>query len=486
MKMIFKRTQLQSPFLIALACSLFFSAAKLHAQNQITSPEQQALTENLRFEATARQPTTDGNPNQLGNDSFGEELVLESPSNNLIQPTTTPFSVGYENAFVISGPTPITVGKQDDYQLRINGWAQLRHTATNKSAGSEDLNQFQLKRARIIFSGSTFTRDLEYHIQLDGRSTSGDIVRLLDYYLAYDVGHHDLNLENGVLGLRAGRFKTPFTLARALSGREFEFSDRSMASTFFDVNRSLAVGAFGRLDRGSVPVNWEAAVFNGLVTGGAETGSSGKLDTNFGYSARLFANPGGAWGTMELADWEWHTQPTTRFGVGVAHATNNKKGMTEFDSIRVVDSGEQLSHLFPATVTQYDVNLYSIDGGFKFRGWSGTMEYYFRTIQGIQGADFPDFFDHGFWLQLGKFVVPQKFELAARWSRVEGNSGTLGVTDQSSEEIAAAAIYYFRKQNAKFTIDATHLNGATINSQSLDISPGDVGWLFRSQIQFAF
>ena len=189
---------------------------------------------------------------------------------------------------------------------------------------------------------------------------------------------------------------------------------------------------------------------------------------------------------MELADWEWHALPTTRFGIGVAHSTNNKKGITEFDSIRVVYSGAQLSHLFPDSVTQYDVNLYSLDGGFKFRGWSGTMEYYFRTIQGIQGADFPDFFDHGFWLQIGKFVVPQKFELAARWSRVDGNSGTLGGTNQSSEEIAAAAIYYFRKQNAKFTIDATHLDGATINSQSLDISPGDTGWLFRSQIQFAF
>ncbi|MGY8749822.1 MAG: hypothetical protein ACKVHR_17410 [Pirellulales bacterium] len=116
------------------------SVSKSHAQNQTFSPEQNALTENLRFESTARQLTTDGISNQLGNDLPKEELVLESPSNYLSQPTTTPFSVGYDNAFVISGGTPIDVGKQDDYQLRINGWGQLRYTATNKSSGSEDLN----------------------------------------------------------------------------------------------------------------------------------------------------------------------------------------------------------------------------------------------------------------------------------------------------------------------------------------------------------
>ena len=30
-----------------------------------------------------------------------------------------------------------------------------------------------------------------------------------------------------------------------------------------------------------MPLDWEIAVFNGLVTGGAETGSSGELDDNF-------------------------------------------------------------------------------------------------------------------------------------------------------------------------------------------------------------
>ncbi len=124
----------------------------------------------------------------------------------------------------------------------------------------------------------------------------------------------------------------PFTMARYLSGREFEFTDRSMASMYFDVNRSLAVGLYGKSSRG-IPMDWEVAIFNGLVTGGAETGSSGDLDKNFAYSARLFAYPTGDWGQGELADFEWHRKPATRIGAAFANSTINRIGSTEFQSL---------------------------------------------------------------------------------------------------------------------------------------------------------
>ena len=87
---------------------------------------------------------------------------------------------------------------------------------------------------------------------------------------------------------------------------------------------------------------------------------------------------------------------------------------------------------------------------------------------------------------MGKFVVRRKLELLSRWSRVVGTSGTLGVEDQSSDEIAGGVAWYFCDQNAKLVVDATWLDGAPINSSALDISPGAIGWLVRTQIQFAF
>jgi hypothetical protein len=412
-------------------------------------------------------------------------LVNQSSSDDFDWLTKVRF--GYDNGFVLASERPLNLGvSSTDFLMRINGWGQSRHTVLDSDGSNPDVNQFQLKRARLAFSGSAFTSDFAYFVQLDGRSSSGDDMRLLDYFLSYDIGHHAWGCEKGTIGFRTGKYKVPFNMARYLSGRELEFADRSMSSMFFDVNRSLAWGLYGEKNNGRMPWDWEVAIFNGLVTGGAETGSSGSLDDNFAYSARLFAYPTGKWGKGELADLGWHETLATRIGAGFANSTINRLGASEFNSVRVVDSGKQLSTILPGAVDEYTVNLFSLDMSSKLRGWSLTGEYYFRNINDFQGESLPDLFDHGFWFQLGKFILPGKLELLTRWSRVEGSSGTLGVEDQSAEEIAGGFVWYFRDQHARVTLDASYLNGAPINSATLDISPGDIGWLIRTQIQFAF
>ncbi len=395
--------------------------------------------------------------------------------------------VGYDNGFLIANQKQGDLQAGDfPFRLRINGWGQLRHTYFQSEGINPDQNQFQLERGRLVISGSAFTPDFSYFFQFDGRSSSGDDVRLLDYRLTFDIGRHWWGLDQGKFGFKTGKYKMPFHLARWLSGRELEFTDRSVASTYFDVNRSLAWGLYGRFDRCRVPIYWETAIFNGLVTGGAETGSSGDLDDKFAYSARLMWYPTGTWGESELADFECHRHLATRMGVGVANSTIDRSGLTEFNSIRVVDSGETLASILPATVDQYSVSLYSVDASLKYQGWSFTSECYFRQIDNIRGAAIPDLFDYGYWIQIGKFVVPSEVEIMARWSRVIGDSGTLGISDESSSEVAVGFVRYFRGQNAKFTFDTTYLDGAPIDSAALDIQPGDIGWLYRTQIQFAF
>jgi hypothetical protein len=418
------------------------------------------------------------------------EGLNEISEDSVLQPLPSWFEsvrVGYDDGFVIASDANLELQASDTpYRLRMNGWGQLRHTILDSDGVNSDLNQFQLKRARLTFAGTAFTSDFGYFVQLDGRSVGGDEFRLLDYFLTFDLGHHWWGWEKGVLGVKTGKYKMPFTLARYLSGREFEFADRSMASTFFDVNRSLAWGLDGKFNCRGIPLNWEVAIFNGLVTGGAETGSSGALDNNFAFSGRIFAFPTGDWGVGSLPDFDWHETLATRIGAGFASSTIDRNGTTEFDSLRVVDSGDRLSALLPASVDEYSVNIYCVDASYKLCGWSATTEYYFRSTHQFRGANLSGLFDHGFWLQLGKFIVPEKLQLLARWSRVVGDSGTLGANDQSAEEIAGGLVWYFRRQHAKIIFDATYLDGAPIRSPVLDIAPGDIGWLFRTQIQFAF
>lgn len=234
------------------------------------------------------------------------ESVVASPD-----PATAPSSlsplpnwlekvdVGYDEGFVLaSAPDAGLEVAEAPFLLRINGLGQLRQTHFESRSSNPDLNQFQLIRGRLIFSGNAFTPDFRYFVQLDGRSSSGDEIRLLDYFMEFDLGRSWLDLDRDTLVFKAGRYKVPFTFARFLSAREFQFTDRSVASMYFDLNRSLAWGLAGQSDRGAVPIEWETALFNGFVTGGAE----------------------------------------------------------EFEMIRVVDSGERLGKVLPADVDLYSVN----------------------------------------------------------------------------------------------------------------------------------
>lgn len=395
--------------------------------------------------------------------------------------------VGYDRGFVVSSDRSLNLqAGESPFLLRINGIMQLRQTRFESTGPNRDLNQFQLIRGRLAFSGHALTPDMGYFVQLDGRSSAGDEFRLLDCFMDFDFGRNWWGWDRRALVFKAGKYKVPFTLARYISAREFEFTDRSVSSMYFDVNRSLACGLYGQSSFASMPIEWETAMFNGLVTGGAETGSSGALDNNFAFSGRLMAYPTGEWGAGALADLDWHETLATRIGGAFVGSEINRAGLTEFESIRVVDSGARLSAILPASVTEYNVHMYCVDASCKYRGWSITSEYYFRWIDEFVGDAIPALFDHGFWLQAGKFIVPGKLELITRWSRVVGDSGTLGATVESADEVAGGWVWYFNGQNARLTFDATHLNGAPISASSLDIFPGDRGWLFRTQIQLAF
>ncbi len=89
-------------------------------------------------------------------------------------------------------------------------------------------------------------------------------------------------------------------------------------------------------------------------------------------------------------------------------------------------------------------------------------------------------------VQGGLFVVPKRLEWISRWSRVVGDSGTLGIADQSADEISMGAVWYYRGHNAKLTFDASHINGSPIRDLALNLLPGDDGMIYRTQLQIRF
>lgn len=396
------------------------------------------------------------------------------------------FRTTYAEGLVFELPGDRCQPDKSPFRMRINSWFQLRHTAIDSDGGNPDQNDFEFERLRLQFGGHVYTPDLRYFLQFDGDSDQLETSDWLDYYVSYDLGHNLGLLDKGRFGFRAGKWKLPFNRARAESGWKLEFVDRSMASSFFDINRSVGVGIYGSLPLLSKKVNWESALFNGLKTGGFRPGRAGELNQKFGISSRVSSDLIGDWGNDGEPDLNCRCAPAVRAGAGFAHSSvDNIDGTREFTIFRVVDSGDTLASILPAGVDTFDVTFFATDLNLKYSGASFHSEYYFRIIDDFN-SNIPTLFDHGFMLQSGYFILPRKLQLLSRWSRIVGDSGTLGVVEHSADEAAGGVVWYFRSHEAKLTLDVTHLNGAPIRDTALNILPGDSGWMYRTQLQIKF
>ncbi|MBX3417252.1 MAG: hypothetical protein KF851_06585 [Pirellulaceae bacterium] len=400
------------------------------------------------------------------------------------------FFAGYDRGFVIANhgqDQPATA--EFPFLMRVNSWLQLRNTIFDSTTLNNDLRLNSFERLRLQFSGHVFTPGLGYFFQLDGNSDQANEATFLDYYVTYQIGEDRFGWEEGAFGIKAGKWKVPFSRSREESGRRFQFTERSTTNLFFDVNRSIGVGMFGRIEKLAAPVLWEAALFNGFATGAETNIVDSDLDQNFAWSARIATDLFSEFGNDGEPDLSWHTLPALRLGAGIAGTRIDAQGAREFQHQRVVDSGQRLSDLLlllPDPINSYDVGLFTVDAHGKYLGNAIIYEYYWRYIGNFQGADVPNLLDHGFNLQFGRFVVREKLELLGRWSRIVGNSGTLGLEYQSTDEVGAGFAWYLRGHNTKLVFDFARINGMPLNSRRLDVLPGDSGWLMRTQFQLAF
>lgn len=372
------------------------------------------------------------------------------------------------------------------FELRTNAWFQLRHAYFDSQGPSRSRNTISFERLRLSFSGLVYSPDFTYVVAFDGNSDESVEVLLLDGFVNYDLGHSGLGLQESRLILRGGKWKAPFSRSREESARRFQFSERSTANLFFDIGRSLGLGTLSNISDSPVPLHVETALFNGFNTGRDSTIPNEDLDRNFGWSTRVTTDILGEFGEDGEPDLSWHESPAMRLGLGVAGSRINAEGPSEFNRQRVVDSGDRLSNLLPASVTGYDVNMYTVDGHWKHKGFSFIAEHHWRTISQFTDGSVPNLLDRGLLLQSGYFVVPSHLELLLRWASINGNSGSLGTIDQSTEEIAGGFAWYIRGHNTKFNFDISRITGTPLNSARLNLLPGDEGWLFRTQFQCGF
>jgi hypothetical protein len=398
---------------------------------------------------------------------------------------STGASVGYDHGFFI---------QTDDHNFRlaIGGVLQARYEYARHHAddaafttkplaqgNTENSSGFDIRRARINFTGNAFSPNLFYRLEGDfyGSATGGFTVT--DAYAGYAFNDH--------LKIRAGAFKTPFTKAEQIYDANLQL-ERSEVNFPFDPQRSLGLSLFGDI----LPDHWgyeinanDGAKTNTLryvdtsstVTTITSTATpTYNLDNRLAFYGRTQYAAGGTENDFtDEADLRADTRPFAWMAGGAVGYESQNSSAAAFaqSSLPIVGLGSNDS---PGFLKAYALNgdLYrgTLDWSAKYQGLSINTAAYFQQINanpfaGSATAGLPyntsktSFFQQGYSAQVSYMLLPHRFE-------VVGRAGVL--LDEGDPNMAEyytlGANYYLYGNNAKILADLNYTPEASYTDAS--------------------
>ncbi len=389
------------------------------------------------------------------------------------------FDAGYDNGMFLR-----LQENKDSFELKANFRSQFRLVSFSRNEDTwtdnagvvrpiDDRQNFELSRARLIFSGHAFTPQCRFFMQMDGNTDSGTSVSLIDAWTAWHF--------SDALEIQAGQRKVPGSRNWLLSAFDTRLADRAFSNEFFRPSRTTGVWFVGDP---TDYTHYELMVGQGFNTQGLTPFETGN---NFALGGSGWWDIVGDYGAARPSDFEIQKDPVVRIGSSWVSSLVGTPGRNSVeadflrltDGTRVTDPGA----LAPgATVEGFDVTLMAIDAAFKYRGWSANSEYFWRSVTDLKAnLPVPDVgLQQGFYVEGGFFVLPQQLELNSQFAYVTGKL-------KSTSSYATGFSWYPRKsQNFKLTIDATLIDGSPVNSTGSDVLVGDDGVLVRAQWQVVF
>jgi len=340
----------------------------------------------------------------------------------------------------------------------------------NRSVG--DSAQFNLRRARLLFTGHLINPDLKYFLQLGMESaenahTPGS-TNLLDFY--FTSTHVPL------FNVQAGQYKVYFNRAQINNTASMQFAERAILQDAFTANglNRRDIGLTVMNDDEVYPVNYYFGIFNGGGPLFTDYGSFESEEPTQGCpggatGGNPFPTPGGCpanqrninasfrgnWinQLMYTARLQWNVTGRPGYGEGdlaysetpqIAVAGNfaynpaiNTSSNNTFIGIDLANLHwrRQLATFGNARQLGWglvDYTTWGLDAVLKYRGFSLQGEYYFKNINrhnkglpciqtssvgGPCTANAPGLLGNatGWYAQTGYYLIPRKLEVAARY-----------------------------------------------------------------------
>ncbi|WKZ56087.1 MAG: porin [Bdellovibrionota bacterium] len=303
---------------------------------------------------------------------------------------------------------------------KINTQIQSRYTFTDNDddAGEGNTSSFEVQRARLIVSGNALHNEFSYYLQADFANDEGSDLR--DAYIQW----HACDWAT----VRMGQFKTMLGRQFNTSSWKLQFPDRSTSTNYFDLGRQQGAAGHAELADGALLMS--AGIFNGLSEG--EGINAAGVDTK-------------------------HT--------GIVTARTNLMGeidsFSEGDVEYTDDMGISLGAAYAYSDTEQDITYdhIAVDLNAKAQGFSFHGELFYST-QDPDGGEKAE--PLGFYAQAGYFLMPKKFEVAARYDLLDCDDGkATGGSCDGNEQVDSVDVslnYYWWKHQLKAQLAYAILN----------------------------
>jgi len=272
---------------------------------------------------------------------------------------------------------------------------------------------------------------------------------------------------------------------------------RHIADEFMRPSYTSGVWATGQLTN---RLKYQAMLGNNMSTLGVP---ASRLDNGINtFSGALIWFPTGdfekGFSGQGWGDFEHHDKFSTRLAVHFSHSKENKESQPESDQfentqLRLSDGTVIFTpNIFGpgVTITDARYRMTTVDGGFKYRGFSVEGEYFWRWLDNFKFLDpltpmqfqsVPErLFDHAFQLQGTAMVVPQKLQAYVGHSRIFGQYG------RPWDFRFGANFFPFKNHVVRWNTEALYLYKSPVGYTSVPYPVGGKGWVFHSSMELAF
>ncbi len=272
---------------------------------------------------------------------------------------------------------------------------------------------------------------------------------------------------------------------------------RHIADEFMRPSYTSGIWATGNIaDR----LKYQAMLGNNMSTLGVP---ASRLDNGLNtFSGALIWFPTGdfekGFSGQGWGDFENHEKFSTRLAFHFSRSNENKESQPnseqfENTQLRLSDGTVIFTpDLFApgVTITDARYRMSTVDGGFKYRGFSLEGEYFWRWIDNFKFVTQPtvaqlqqipsQLFDHSFQIQGSAMIVPKKLQAYIGFSKIFGQYG------QPRDFRTGVNFFPFKNKVLRWNNEALYLYKSPVGYTSVPYPVGGRGWVFHSSMELAF